>query len=166
MVKKKLRDAILLVLEKTIDGAIRFEDFANNPGFYAYYGGWDYSLKKSALSQALKRLREQGFIEKQKSEDRIILKLTELGKDWVLKSQEYSDVEWDGLWRLVIFDIPESHKKSRNTLRRRLKDWGFTAWQKSVWATKKPLTNAARKLIRDLEIEDWVLVIESPNTGK
>lgn len=166
MVKKKLRDVILLVLEKTIDGYVRFEDFANNPGFYAYYGGWDYSLKKSALSQSLKRLREKGFIEKQKSEDKIILKLTELGKDWVLKNQEYSDAEWDGLWRLVIFDIPESHKKSRNTLRRRLKDWGFKPWQKSVWATKKPLTDATRKLIKELEIEDWVLVIESSNTGK
>ena len=166
MVKKKLRDTILLVLEKTIDSYVRFEDFAYNPGFYAYYDGWNYSLKKSALSQALKRLREQGFIEKQKDQDKIILRLTELGKDWLLKNKADSDMEWDNLWRLVIFDIPESHKRARNTLRRRLKDWGFTPWQKSVWATQKPLTEIIRKLIRELKIEDWVLIIESGNTGK
>jgi phenylacetic acid degradation operon negative regulatory protein len=166
MIKKKLRDTILLVLEKTIDGYMRFDDLTNNPGFYAYYDGWSYPLKKSALSQALKRLREKGFIERQKDEDKIILRLTELGKDWLLKNKVDSDIQWDGVWRLVIFDIPESRKRARNTLRRRLKDWGFNPWQKSVWATKKPLTEIIRKLIKDLEIEDWVLVIESSNTGK
>lgn len=163
MVKKKLRDAILLVLEKSVDGIVRIDDFRAH--YYRYHYGAP-ELNKSALAQALKRLREQGLIEKEKDEEKIIFKLTEAGRDWLLKNKDDTEIEWDGVWRLVIFDIPESHKRARNTLRRRLKDWGFTAWQKSVWATKKPLTAILRKLIKELEIEDWVLVIESSGIGK
>ena len=41
--------------------------------------------------------------------------------------------EWDGKWRLVIFDIPEKYKKNRNALRNKLKDMGFYQCQKSAW---------------------------------
>jgi phenylacetic acid degradation operon negative regulatory protein len=82
----------------------------------------------------------------------------------VLKHRDV-EVNWDGVWRLVIFDIPESHKRVRDTLRRRLKEWGFNPWQKSVWATKKPLTDVLRELVKKLEVEDWVLIIESRDVG-
>jgi len=163
MVKKKLRDAILLVLEKSVDGIVRIDDFRAH--YYRYHYGAP-ELNKSALAQALKRLREHGFIEKQKDGEKIIFKLTEAGRDWLLKNKPDDQIEWDGVWRLVIFDIPESYKRARNTLRRRLKDWGFSAWQKSVWASKKPLTTALRKLVKELGIDDWVLVIESSGNGK
>lgn len=164
MIKKKIRDAILLALEKTVDGFVEFSEFYDNPRRYVWYG--PPYVKKSALSSAIARLREKGFIEKQKNEGKIIFKLTDLGRDWIMKNQSEDQIEWDGVWRLVVFDIPEKHRRVRNILRRRLKEWGFTVWQKSVWATKKPLTDALRKLIKDLKVEDWVLVIESDNTGK
>ncbi len=37
--------------------------------------------------------------------------------DMVLNRPEH----WDGKWRLVIFDVPEEHKKARDALRRKLK---------------------------------------------
>ncbi|MDI6591525.1 MAG: CRISPR-associated endonuclease Cas2 [Patescibacteria group bacterium] len=40
---------------------------------------------------------------------------------------------WDGKWRLVIFDIPEKIKKARNALREKLKSLGFYELQKSVF---------------------------------
>ena len=61
--KKSFGSFILLALEKTIDGYIRFEDLLYKPGFYAYYDGWDYPLKKSELARVLKRLREGGLVE-------------------------------------------------------------------------------------------------------
>lgn len=88
--RNSLPKTVLLTLEKSVDGYIRMEDFLNNPGFYAYEGGWQYPLKKDILSQTLKRLREKGLIDF-KNDKNIFVKLTDLeeiklcGLKWRLK---------------------------------------------------------------------------------
>lgn len=163
--KESIGKLILFALEKTIDGYVRFEDFAHH--HYRYHYGIP-ELKKASLAQALKRLREKGFVEKEieKDTDKIILKLTEAGREFLLLSKNDEEIEWDGKWRIVVFDIPEKQRLVRDILRSRLKLWGFKPWQQSVWASKKNLTNKLRGLIKELSIEDWVLVIESDNAGK
>ena len=39
---------------------------------------------------------------------------------------------WDGKWRIVIFDIPEKLRSGRDALRQKLKELGFYELQKSV----------------------------------
>ena len=165
MIREKVRDAILLALEKAVDGAVVFADFYDNPRRFVWYGP-NYEYPKSTLSAAIARLRKKGLVEKVVDEERVILRLTEGGWDWLIKYKIEDQIEWDGVWRLVIFDIPEKHKRVRETLRRRLKEWGFNPWQKSVWASKKPLTNTLRSLVEELGVQDWVLIIESNNVGK
>jgi len=92
--------------------------------------------------------------------------LTEVGREFILLSKSEDEIEWDGKWRIVIFDIPEDKRKIRNVFRSRLKLWDFKPWQKSVWASKKNVTSKLRNLIKELEIDNWVLVIESDNTGR
>ena len=41
--------------------------------------------------------------------------------------------KWDGNWRIVLFDIPEKFKKSRDALSLTLKKMGFYKFQKSVF---------------------------------
>lgn len=40
---------------------------------------------------------------------------------------------WDGFWRAVTFDIPETKKGVRIALNRKLKELGFLAFQKSLF---------------------------------
>ena len=40
---------------------------------------------------------------------------------------------WDGKWRVLIFDIPEYRRKTRDDLRRSLHHIGFVPLQQSVW---------------------------------
>lgn len=154
--KNSLSYFILLSLEKSIDGYVRLEDFAYH--HYRYHYGIP-DLKQSELSQALKRLREKGYIENDQADtNQVVLKLTGLGKEALgLEVEE----EWDGKFRIVIFDIPEQKRVIRNLFRRRLKDWGFKRWQQSVWITKRNVSKKLRLLINDLKIEDWIAVIES-----
>lgn len=145
-------------MEKTVDGAVQLNDFVNNMKDYSIFGR-DYPLRKSELSQAIKRLRERKLIESDTVRtNEIILKLTDLGKE-ALGLDDQKD--WDGKWRIVIFDIPEQKRIIRNLFRRRLIGWGFKKWQISVWVTKRNITKKLRLLIQDLKIEDWVAVIES-----
>ena len=41
--------------------------------------------------------------------------------------------EWDGKWRIIIFDIREDRRRIRDSLRNRLNWLGFKELQKSVW---------------------------------
>lgn len=152
--KNSISNFILLVLEKSIDGYSRFEDFT----YHHYRYRWGIpELKKSALSQALRRLRLNGYIEKNFQEGRVVYKLSELGAD----ALGIDNVPWDGKWRIVMFDIPENKRVIRDSFRRKLKEWKFKRWQQSVWITQKNITEKLRKLIDSLEITQWVAVIES-----
>lgn len=152
--KQSISSAILFTLEKAVDGYCRLEDFAYH--HYRYHHSIP-ELKKSSLSQALRRLRLEGYIEKDVKEGQVIFKLTSLGKDFL----GLEDQNWDGLYRMVIFDIPEDKRRIRDLFRRRLKGWGFKNWQRSVWVSKRNVTDKLRKLIRDLGLGDWVAVVES-----
>lgn len=154
------------MLEKGADGYIRMEDFLYKPGYYAYGNGWEYPLKKSTLAKALKRLRENDLIDFI-DDKTLMFRLTDAGRDkalWIKMREE--DAKWDGRWRLVFWDIPETRKTIRDLLRYKLKQLGFVKWQKSVWASKKNCTKELRNFIKSVGIEKWVLIIESDNVGK
>lgn len=147
------------MLEKAVDGYIRFEDFANNTWFYAH--GYDRQLNKSALASALKRLRENGFVELI-SDKELTLRLTDKGRSKALWTKmKLEEEKWDGKWRLVIWDIPEKRRKARDLLRHQLKQLGFEKIQNSVWASKKNCTLILKEYTKKVGIEDWVKVVES-----
>lgn len=161
--KKSLSKLILLVLEKSVDGCVRFEDFAINTWFYAY--GYDRQLNKSALAIALKRLRENGFVELL-SDKELALRLTDKGRSKALWTKmKLEDEKWDGKWRLVIWDIPEKRRNTRDLLRYHLKQLGFEKIQNSVWASKKNCTLILKEYIKKVGIEDWVKVVESSSVS-
>lgn len=142
---------MLLALEKTVDGYVVFEDFIYNPLL-------ERPVKKSELSLVLKRLREKGLVEQVKLKNDIIIKLTEEGRGLV--GNNFEDKDWDGKWRVVIFDIPEEKRIIRNMFRRNLKKWGFKHLQKSVWISKRNIFDKLEAYIKDLGIEKWVIVME------
>lgn len=158
--KNSLSYYLLLALEKTVDGMVRANDYAYHS--YIYAAGYDRPLKQSALSQAIKRLREKGFIGEEVDEDKVIIKLTDVGRE-VLGIDYFDEKEWDGGFTIVIFDIPENKKAIRDLLRRKLKKWRFVKWQKSVWVTKRKVAGKLREYIKELGISHWVVVIESNN---
>lgn len=163
--KKSISNFILLALEKSVDGVVRANDLLNNPGHYAYGSGWDYPLKKTSISQALKRLRENGLVDFLDDEE-ILVRLTDRGREKVVLAKiRLDNRKWDGKWRLVIFDVPEKRRAIRDLLRSKLKQWDFIYLQQSVWASKKDCAKLLRAFIKHVGIEDWVLVVESDSIG-
>lgn len=161
---KGLTRFILLALEKSIDGYIQIEDFLYNPHKYIY--GYPRKINKPLILQAIKRLQQKGLVN-YVDLGTLILKLTDIGADSAIRAKLsfQEDKEWDKIWRLVIFDIPEDQRIARDLLRFKLKEWGFIKIQKSVWATKKNCTSIMRKFIEELGISKWVLVVESNDPG-
>jgi len=95
------------------------------------------------FGQTIRDLHRQKLVEIVHEGDTTIVRITEEGK---LRALRYKIDEmvvapqrrWDGLWRLVIFDIPEKEKRMRELFREHLKLLNFYQLQKSVWVHAYP----------------------------
>lgn len=101
---------------------------------------------KELIKRAVDRLYKQGKLKHVGSR----LALTESGRDslrsWELMFTKMSRPRrWDHRWRVLIFDIPESKKKLRDSVRATLRTIGFVRLQQSVW-------------VYPYDCEDWVML--------
>ncbi len=119
-------------------------------------------------------LRKQGYIEllPTKKEGEYLLHLTEKGRDRILRDQIkrkviQSDInEWDGYWRIVLFDIPEKNKSTRETLREKLRTMGLYKLQDSVFVSPFPIQAEIEMFCEIFSIASGVRCIESKNIGE
>lgn len=93
---------------------------------------------KEKLKETFYNLKKQGLIEINKDGHQIYIKLTEKGRrkaGWMQidKLKIKRPKKWDGIWRLVFFDISNLKKIYREAFRGKLKELGFYPLQKSVW---------------------------------
>ena len=160
MIKKNsLSYFLLLGLEKSIQSGVLLIDFAYNSHRYVYSGYDQRDVNYGALYQAVRDLRQKGFIETEKNGGKIMLRLTDKGREEAIIKKLLAEERWDGKWRIVIFDIPEKHRKLRQILRSKLREWEFEPWQKSVWASKKDVTKPLRIFLKEVGLFDWVKVV-------
>ncbi|OHA64383.1 MAG: hypothetical protein A2842_00655 [Candidatus Wildermuthbacteria bacterium RIFCSPHIGHO2_01_FULL_48_25] len=84
------------------------------------------------------RLHRKGLVAIEQQGHRVRVALTPEGK----KLAGYMQIDrleikrpqkWDGMWRLILFDIPNLKNHQRNAFRGTLEELGFLPLQKSVW---------------------------------
>ena len=96
-------------------------------------------FNKTNFNRDLKRLSSHGDIKIGQNK----ITITKKGKARVLEYQLdemmiRKPIKWDGKWRLVVFDIPDWHRKASNTLRLKLRNLGFEQYQKSLFIHPYP----------------------------
>ena len=67
---------------------------------------------------------------------------------------------WDGLWRVVTFDIPESHRTARSALRRLLRQLGFKQLHLSVWIHPLPCSDEIRFIRDRYGVDEHITLLE------
>jgi len=90
--------------------------------------------KEWEIKKAIRRLRENKYIRLDEKCKKLFLTnkgVLEFIKYNIKRKQQE---KWDKKWRVIIFDVKEDRRKSRDFLRTRLKWLGFKELQKSVWA--------------------------------
>ena len=110
-------------------------------------------------------LRRKRLIEIKETSKGTEMILTEGGRRRLLKYQVdvlriIPRTRWDRKWRMVIFDIPERHKRARRSLREKLREWGFYPLQKSVWIYPHECRNELDFLIEYWGISPYVRLVE------
>ena len=166
-----VKDILVALSTPFMEGKINLGDAGYHP-YKLLYGDLKSTYKRESLDQALNRAKKRGFIKKSKIDGETYIYITEIGKQRLVKLGSKPDFninpvekDWDGKYRIVLFDIPENDRLMRDVLRSKLKDLGFVGWQKSVWVGKKDITEEFHKLIDKFNLGDQVGVVETSNLG-
>ncbi|MDP2855982.1 MAG: hypothetical protein Q8N90_02540 [bacterium] len=121
-----------------------------------------YKINQKHLRQAIKNLYTSQLITCKEDENgNVTLILNDKGKKRALQYnldaiQIKKPAQWDGLWRLVIFDIPENKKQTRNALSFKLKQMNFYPMQKSVFIHPYDCKNEIDFLIELFDLRPFV----------
>ena len=120
------------------------------------------SIDRQVLYRMLREFYRERLVDFREEKDgTAVVVLTERGEKYALryKIDELSipvPLRWDKKWRVVIFDIPEKHKRAREALRDKIRELGFLHLQKSVWIYPYPCKDILDFIVEVFEIRSYV----------
>ncbi len=127
----------------------------------------DPAAAKYALNRSLKGLLESGAVERHFSGQNDYARLTKAGKRKAVSLQLESDStlvpNWDGQWRIVLLDLPESRKSEREALRYLLKKAGFELLKNSAWISPFPYEHLFMNIKKDLGLTTEMMIMTTNN---
>jgi phenylacetic acid degradation operon negative regulatory protein len=124
----------------------------------------DNTKDKYAITRSLKGLAESGLIEEISTERSSFFRITPGGRQ-KLRNIKLStptslvDTRWDGFWRMIILDLPETRKSERDSIRYILKKAGFVCMKNSVWISPYPFEHLFMNIKNDLGLHDEIMII-------
>lgn len=119
----------------------------------------DQRRKEAQEKQVYYYMRRKRWVEARKTEKGLLVRLSDVGKTQkLLRTIRDRPLLKDGTVCLVMFDIPESTRKSRDAFRFFLKRAGFTLIQLSAWSCPRDVVEDVCRFIQDAHISRWVKV--------
>jgi DNA-binding PadR family transcriptional regulator len=161
----KMTDA---VLNAVADGIEILEYSVYKPGALMRYGypfikEIENDRARRQMRSATWRLKRKGYIENSREMQGRAFRLTELGGK-ILRSKESASINPvalpDNIYLIVSFDVPEKYKRARQNFRCVLKTLGFRRQHLSVWISDKDWTAYLEKMLEELKINDWVVLMK------
>ncbi len=118
-------------------------------------------IDEKKLKEAIRELYRSKMVEIKENPDMShTLILTKKGKikslTYHFQKMKIERKNWDGKWRIVIFDIPEKLRKGRDALRDKLKELGFHEFQKSVFVFPYECQNEIDFIIEFFNLRKYV----------
>jgi phenylacetic acid degradation operon negative regulatory protein len=134
---------------------------------WAYRNGFRRQLAELERQQLLESLPPQG---KPSPSVERALRLTEAGRLHALGGRDPESRwqrTWDGVWRLVLFDLPLGQDRARDRLRLYLREQGFGYLQQSVWISPDPVRGQKEVLAGSkADVESLILLDARPSAGE
>lgn len=120
--------------------------------------------QKQKIKSSFSKLLKHGYLILQRDKGVMRVRLTKKGEWFAARIGEgklapKKSKRWDGKWRMLIFDIPENRKKSREQVRLMLAGLGFRRLQDSVWVYPYDCEDFITVLKIDLHLGRDVLYI-------
>ncbi|MFM8831043.1 MAG: PaaX family transcriptional regulator C-terminal domain-containing protein [Spartobacteria bacterium] len=129
------------------------------------FEGWAWS---NGLLKRIRSLENEGLVAVDESLGEKTITLTQKGKLLAIGGfdpEALWNSDWDGKWRIITFDLPESQRKVRHDLRLTLRHQNFGCLQRSIWITPHPLDSALREKGLQLKSQKGFAIIEGVFLG-
>ena len=117
-----------------------------------------------AISRSVKNLIDAGNAEILNSVNKKFIRITKKGKTKLdtlkLEGEEALVPQtWDGMWRIILLDLPEERKSERESLRYLLKKAGFVCLKNSAWISPFPYEHLFANIKKDLGLSSEMMII-------
>lgn len=121
------------------------------------------------IRKTVRRLQQNRYIQTTRRNGHHLFALTTKGKDFLVQSSITIEIPhkilWDGTWRVVIFDIPETKGWCRRVFQAALRQAGFYPLQRSVFVIPYPCAKEIHTAICALHFIHEVILIETKSLG-
>lgn len=127
----------------------------------------EFGCKPWQINNTLKRLEKGKYIKSKKEKFYLTPKGLLHANYYKLKNIKLNPSEkWDGKWRLIIFDIPETTRAIRDVLRGKLREWNCYKIQQSVFVYPFSCEKEIIAINKILEIEPCVKIFSVNDLGE
>jgi phenylacetic acid degradation operon negative regulatory protein len=111
--------------------------------------GYEEYANRAHQKHLLTRLEHQRLIERAGRGSQAVYWITPAGRERVsaMQLQPLWDEPWDGLWRVVTFDVPESRRNDRKRLWQALRARKLGLLQRSVWVWPRNVESILNEII-------------------
>lgn len=123
-----------------------------------------FRKKRTSSRSTISYLLAKKFVLGRGGRGRKEFQLTEEGLHYLFAKfppLKFKNRPWDGLWRVVIYDIPEKENRLRDRLRYELRRLGYRFMQKSVWLTPWAVEEDLEIFLKKEKLWGRVLVMKS-----
>jgi len=116
------------------------------------------------------RLKQEGCLKALKIKNNSAISITPKGMDRVFRTKlklTERKPRKDGKWQMVLFDIPENKRRSRDLFRGALKYLGYQKLQKSIWVCRYDVEKETKDLIKRYNLKEYteLLLIQKIGLG-
>ncbi len=132
----------------------------------------EYEKKRSRkrFVWLIRRLKQEGYLKTLKIKNESAIVITSKGMERIFKIRlKLTDKKprKDGKWQMVLFDIPESKRRSRDYFRRALQYLGYQKLQKSIWVCQYDVMQETKNLIKRYSLKEYteILLIQKIGLG-
>ncbi|MCD6401735.1 MAG: hypothetical protein J7L73_07380 [Anaerolineales bacterium] len=127
---------------------------------------WNKSFpNREAYYGAVYRLRKAGLITyRRRKNNEIVLGLTPKGESKlpdVLHPKSFWGKKWNGIWYMMVYDIPEKDRKYRDTLRKFLYRMRMGCLQRSVYVTCRDIRPEYNDMVETSGIQQFAYLLEA-----
>lgn len=124
------------------------------------------TYKKRNFYQLVWKELKTGNIRRIIKKGKIYFQLTNKGRIKLRREfpvLSFKKKKWDGYFRVVIYDIEEVNKRTRDYLRRKLQELGFGMLQKSVWFSLYDFLKDLQEFLEGKKLSLSAITFETKN---
>lgn len=125
----------------------------------------NFDLSQQAIRSAVSRMCRQGLLKVRRNGSKSYYSLTADGfrllNQGAQRIFERRKNNWDGLWSIAVYFIPEEKRQARDQLRQELGWLGYGPLSTATWISPHDMATEVEEIARRLRIKEYVQVFQA-----